>query len=159
MSSFPTTESKIVLSAAQLLSLNTSPVLLVPGKTGCLIELMSAYFRYVHGATPFNPGVSDQLTLIYGPILSSNPTVNLTPATGFVDQSVDMANWLSPSWGGNGQPSTGVSQGFPLSSYIGQGISILQFDAGDTFPTGTNWTQGTGSVVVFLKYAYVNVEG
>ena len=156
MSFFPTQELKTVLSSAQLLTLNSAPVLLIPGKTGCLIELQSMYFRYFHGTTQFNPGANDFISVYFGPAVPSNPVVPpyIMFAQGFVDQTVDQSAWNTPAWGGNGNGNIP----FPLSSYIGTGISINQWNEGDTFPTGTDWTQGNGSLAVFIKYAYVEVS-
>lgn len=156
MSFFPSQQLKTILSAAQLLTLNSVPVVLVPGKSGCLIELQSLYFRYIHGTTQFNPGSNDVISVYFGPAVSSNPAALDTALTapGFVDQTVDASMWGPPSWGGNGNGNTP----FTLSSYIGTGISINQWDTGGSFPTGTDWTQGNGSLAVFVKYAYVEVS-
>ena len=154
MSFFPTQELKTVLSSAQLLTLNSAPVLLIPGKTGCLIELQSMYFRYFHGTTQFNPDANDGISVYFGPAVPSNPAAAAILAQGFVDQNVDESAWNTPAWGGNGNGNIP----FPLSSYIGTGISINQWNVGGTFPTGTDWTQGNGSLAVFIKYAYIEVS-
>jgi len=155
MSFFPSQELKTVLSSAQLLTLNSAPVILVPGRSGCLIEIQSLYFRYIYGSTPFNPGSSDAIAVYFGPAVSSNPVSVLSlRAKGFVDQTVDTSMWNSPSWGGNGNRNVP----FALSSYIGTGISINQWDAIGSFPTGTDWTLGNGSLAVFVKYSYVEVS-
>lgn len=156
MSFFPSQQSKTILSSAQLLTLNSAPVVLVPGKAGCLIELQSLYFRYIHGTTQFNPTSNDVISVYFGPAVSSNPVAApyLLTAQGFVDQTVDQSVWNTPAWGGNGNGNIP----FTLSSYIGTGISINQWDGSDSFPTGTNWTQGNGSLAVFVKYAYVEVS-
>jgi hypothetical protein len=144
-------ELKVVITAAQLLTLHTAPVLLVPGQAGCVIEIESLYYRYFHGSVQFNPATADQIAVVFGSTSSSsNPNVNPELAKGFVDQAVDMSCWASPSWGLNG-----VIKAFPLATYKGQGLSLMQYGA--TFPTGANWAQGNGQLAVFLKYAYIEV--
>lgn len=151
MSYFPMGNLKVVLSASQLLTLNSDPVLLVPGKTGCVIELSSVYYRYLHGSTPFNPGDTDMIALTFGPVSSGNVVVVPAPASGFIDQSVDQSAWSNPNW-------TGIVAypAFPISGYVGGGISLTQY-AGVSFPEGTDWTQGNGQLAVFLTYAYLEI--
>jgi hypothetical protein len=84
---------------------------------------------------------------------SNNPTVQAIQATGFVDQSVDMSAWGIPGLffgivGGNS---------FPLSTYVGQGLSVLQYNINSPYPQGANWTQGNGTLAIFVKYTYVEV--
>jgi len=156
MSFLATQEFKTVLTAAQLLTLNSNPVLLVPGRAGCLIELQSLYMRFIYGGTAFNPGPNDELSIYLGPAVSTNPFGQyiLVSAQGLVDQTADQAVWQQPTWGGSG----GVV--FPPLSYVGSGISITEWDddGANSFPTGTNWSQGNGELAVFIKYAYVEVS-
>ncbi len=155
----PTLQNKTVLTAAQILTLSSAPVLLIPGKAGCLIELNSVYFRYLHGSVPFNPAASDVLMMFTGASDAAclNP-INGVIATGFVDQSVDMAAWMAPtlSEANNSNSATGAR---PLSDVLGQGLYLFQFDSSGIFPAGANWTLGNGSLVVFLRWSYMKIGG
>jgi hypothetical protein len=156
MSNAATYASKQILSATQILSLNTSPILVIPGQAGCIIDVVSVYFRYIHGSVAFNPGAHDSLVYYYGtPVNASNTLKGVVTATGFVDQAADESVWGSPGLVNNAAFSS--NQSVPLSSVEGQGLYLSQYDTQDSFPTGANWTQGNGQIAVFLRWAYISI--
>ena len=153
MSYLPIIPLKTVLTSAQILSLNSAPVGLIPGRTGCIIEISSVYYRYLHGGTAFNPGASDAIALVFGSVAVGNVTVNQIVASGFVDQTADQSAWGIAGW----TSPLANTPTFPLSSYIGQGVSITQYNTDDAFPTGANWTRGNGELAVFISYSHLEV--
>lgn len=151
MSFSPLYNSKTILSSAQLLLLNSNPVQLVSGIAGHVPNVQSVYYRYLAGVTPYNPNALDRIG-VYITGTTINGLYTNYSATGWVDQSVDMSVWDTPSFSGNG-----VYTAVPLSNVTGQGISITQFRSG-SFPTGANWTQGNGQLVVFLRYEFISLS-
>ena len=75
MSYLSVLQNKTLLTAAQIKSLVASPVLLIPGQAGCVIDLQSVYFRYIHGSVPFNPVAGDGFVLFNG--IHANCLTNL----------------------------------------------------------------------------------
>ena len=148
-------ENKQVISTAQILNLNSVPVLIIPGQAGCVIDMISIYFRYIAGTTPFNPGISDLIQLFSGSP-EANALLNFSSVvtTGFIDQSTDQSAWGAATL-------TGINlttpQAVPLSSVEGQGVYLTQWNSSDSFPTGANWSTGNGSLVVFCSWSYLRV--
>lgn len=153
MGYFPVSPLKIVLTSAQILSLNSAPVGLIPGRAGCIVEISSVYYRYLYNSTAFNPGDSDAIALVFGSVSAGNVTVNQIVASGFVDQTADQSAWNLVGW----SSLLANTPTFPLSSYVGQGVSITQYNMDDSFPTGANWTQGDGKLAVFISYSYLEI--
>ena len=137
-------ELKVVLTATQILSMHTNPVLLIAGVSECVIDINSIYFRYLHGSTPFNPAESDVIYVANGVVPDVLIPFDTTIATGFVDQTVDMSVWNSS-----------LAGAVPLSYILGKGIYLYQGTG--TGGSGSNWTQGNGELAVFIKYAYVEI--
>ena len=161
MSNFSYHESKTILTPSQLLSLNTVPIQLIPGQPNCVIELLSIYMRFLHSTVAYNPnadggdtfylyqGTPSPNTCLYGGFIS---------ASGFVDQSVDMAAWGIPSTFEVPLPSTENGFAVPFSDVVGSGGYLIQADENDVFPNGANWTTGNGSLAVFLRWAYIEAS-
>jgi hypothetical protein len=146
-------EFKTVLSAAQILTLHSAPVLLVPGVSNCVIDLNSVYFRYMHGTVQYNPAGTDAVYVVNGVVPNVLAYFGGLEATGFVDQSVDISMWNS---GLCGQPVSPSLSAIATSYIVGQGLYLYQGTLGN-IASGANWTQGNGTLAVFLKYAYVEV--
>jgi hypothetical protein len=145
-------ELKVVLTSTQILAMHTSPVALVPGRTGCIIDVNSIYYRYLHGGTPFNPAGDDSIFLTEGSVTAG--LVSGFIATGFVDQSVDMSTWAESPVGGFASGEGGNAA--TLSAILGAGLFFTQ--TSESNPSqGANWTQGNGQIAVFVKYAYVEI--
>lgn len=155
MSNQSSYQNKTLLIAAQLKSLVASPVLLIPGEAGCVIELQSAYFRLLSGATPFNPGAGDALVLFTGTTSHCLTSLNPVPATGFLDQTTDQSAWATPSF--SSVLTSGNPPATPLSDIVGAGGYLTQFNTADTFPMGTDWTTGGGALLVFLRWSYLPI--
>lgn len=154
MSYLSVLQNKTLLTAAQIKSLVASPVLLIPGQAGCVIDLQSVYFRYIHGSTPFNPVTGDAFVLFNGTHANCLTSLSVN-ATGFIDQTTDQSAWTQPSFSSN--ITAGAPPAIVLSVLEGAGAFLTQYATGGTFPTGTDWTQGNGSLLVFLRWAYVPI--
>ena len=148
-------QNKTLLTAAQLKSLVASPVLLIPGQAGCVIDLQSVYFRYIHGSVVFNPGANDVFVLYNGTQSSCLTSLSMTVASGFIDQTVDQSVWSSPSF--SSIIIAGTPPALALSTFKGAGAFLTQYNSAGTFPAGTDWTLGNGSLLVFLRWAYVPI--
>lgn len=139
--------ARISLTAAQILSLNSAPVELLAGTAGSIIIVYSLYIRLFHGTTPFNPQATDFLVYYLGNTNNTTLTNFQTKATGFVDQTQDMSSWQSPYMGEGG--------GADLTADIkGSGLWLTQC-TDNSFPSGANWTQGNGTMLVLIEYAIV----
>jgi len=171
--SVPHSFVSVTIPASQVLTLNSNPVLLVPGQSGYLMNVYSLYVRYVAGAVPFNPaynsgtGVGDVL-IAYSGNGEANGTLmlyqggNQLLGVGFCDQAVDMCLFMDGWLGQNSQApfTTSDAPAAPAVDIVGAGLyliqSVLDSNAGyTTFPTGTNWTQGNGSFEVTVEYSYL----
>lgn len=151
MSNQVSLQNKTLLTAAQLKSLVASPVLLIPGKAGCVIDLETVYFRYLAGSTPFNPASGDAFVLYTGTKSSCLTALNPTGAEGFIDQTTDQSAWAAPAY--SVVITTGDDAAVPLSGIKGAGGYLTQFNG--TFPSGTDWTAGNGALLVFLRWSYL----
>jgi hypothetical protein len=147
-------EFKTILTSAQLLKLHSSPLLLVSGVPNCVIDLNSVYFRYLHGTVQYNPAALDNVYVVNGVVPNVLSFIDGLPATGFVDQSVDMSFWNS---GLCGEVSSGGGlNAIATANILGQGLYLYQCTGGNA-SAGADWTQGNGQLAVFLKYAYVEL--
>ena len=152
MSSFPEYTAVVSLTAAQIKTLHTTPVVVAPGKTGCIIDVKSMVIVYHYGGTPFNPGDSDAVCFITGTLPNAfvGYAGDTILAEGFCDQATDQIV-QSPSWWVVGSNAASI----PLSDVIGSGISIWQYAALVGWPTGANWTTGNGTFTVYVTYSYI----
>lgn len=150
MSYFPKFTTAVNVSAAQVKALHTAPALLAPGVNGCIIDVKSAVVVYHAGTTKFNPGASDQLAVITGALPNSFLASGFL-AAGFCDQSSDQINWIENWW----DPGNGSGNNLPLADVMGSGISLFQYNLGDVWPGGANWTTGNGTFTVYLEYTYI----
>jgi hypothetical protein len=152
-------ELKVVLTASQLLTLHTSPVLLVAGVAGTIIDVNSIYYRYLHGTTVFNPASTDGVMVVNGIMPNVLSEAGYLFATGFLDQSVDMSAWGNPMAGSPANTSNFFISGVPLSYFVGQGLYLYQGNVSSpsVWGQGANWTQGNGELAVFLKYAFLEL--
>jgi len=142
--------ARVSLTSAQLLSLNSAPIEVITGTSGSIINVYNLYLRFFHGTTPFNPqpedgfvfylGNPDNTTLVnYGAISGCN-------AQGFIDQTQDMGSWLD-GWMGGGTAAD------LTADILGSGLWLTQYNSNNTFPTGSNWTQGNGTMLALIEYA------
>lgn len=145
----------VTIPSAQVLTLNSAPVVLVPGTPGNIIQMNWGYIRYIAGSTMFNPQPADNIIFIHG---TGGPTgagnfftnyANGQPAITFVDQSVDMGSWFDGWWSGAFNSGTAL----PITDFIGQPVSLAQGD--NQTPPGADWTQGNGSLKVFINYTVI----
>ncbi len=142
--------ARITLTPAQVKALIASPKLLVAGKAGYVISLLSCLIIYQSGGTPFGTiAAGDAIT----PVLSSGANALLANggsgqlATGFVDQTVPMVAWVDPFW---------VNSDSPLQSALsGASMFLTQFNQGSGYPAGTDWTTGNGTLTVVVKYSFI----
>jgi hypothetical protein len=152
MSYFPEQLYEVTISAAACKTLNSVPVLLVPGKAGCIVDIKSCLIRYTPGTIPFNPDWSGT-TDIFQVYTGNNSSINsvfsnyTVDCADFVDQTTSEMAIVGNWW------VSGLA--VPLSDVEGQGIYLLQYDSNSNFPTGVNWTAGNGSLTVFTKAAYI----
>ena len=153
MSFFPEYTAVVSLTAAQIKTLHTTPVIVAPGKAGCIIDVKSMVIVYHHGSTPFNPSANDAVCIITGtlPTAFVGYAGDTVQAVGFCDQTTDQFVQSPPWWFvGSGAAS------IPLSDVIGSGISIWQYAAlGAGWPTGANWSAGNGTFTVYVTYSYI----
>ena len=152
MSYFPETETAIVVvTAAQIKQLNTTPIEIVPGKSGSVIDLKSVFFVYNFNTTAFGTiDPNDTLVLVNGipPNCFNNAT--LPNVTGFLDQTESMGQWDFSIWYA---PGASV----PPSDLLGKNVSLFQYNLNTGWPNGTNWTTGDGTLTIFVRYTYINV--
>ena len=149
MSYFPETIIEVTLTAAQLLTLNSAPVLVAPARVGCIVDIKSCFARYNPGTTPFNvnhASTSDTFQLYTGTPEECFSTYQLG-CGGFVDQTTSQMGWIASNWW--------LSTPLPLSDVEGIGIYLAQYDANQNFPAGTNWTQGNGTMTLIMRVAYI----
>lgn len=144
----------VVVTAAQLKNLNTTPIVIIPAVAGAFIDLRSVLFVYHYVTTPFNVTSNDCLSLIEGTLpnvfVDSSGSGN---TVGLLDQTVTSAEWGSVTLLGN--PNTPGS--LPPADLVGQPISLFQYDVADSFPAGTNWSTGDGTLTVMIRYAVIEV--
>lgn len=156
--------STTAVSSAEMLTLQTKPVQLVAGSPTFLMNVYNVVIKYAHGSTPFNPAATDILVVYTGDgtsvgslVLYADPLI-LTQ--GFIDQSEDLTlyidNWFATNGAlhasGGGTPPINAA---PASSIVASGLYLSQCDSTTLFPSGSNWTQGNGSLVVTVEYSYL----
>jgi hypothetical protein len=155
MSSFPEYTAVVQVTAAQIKSMHTSPVQLVPGQAGCIVDIKSILLVYHAGTQVFNPTSTDFVGVFTGtiPNIFSTYTNGVCLAEGFTDQASDQLVWAFPWWD-TGAQNTGIDA-VALSAVIGSGIFLWYYDTGDVFPGGANWTQGNGTITAYVEYSYI----
>ena len=140
---------RVPLSAAQILNLGTTPVQIVAPSAGQIIVPYNTYLRLFAGTTPFNPLSGDHLAFYLGN--PANTQLIEYPgglsAIGFADQTVDMSQWHDGWMGGGATADSTVD-------IIGSGL-FLALGNGGTFPSGTNWTLGNGTMLALVEYSLV----
>lgn len=144
----------VVVTAAQLKNLNTTPIVIIPAVAGAFIDIRSALLVYHHVTTPFNVTANDCLGLINGTL--PNVFVNADGSgnvIGLLDQAVASAAWGSTTV--LGPPNTNGN--LPPTDSVNQPVSLFQYDVTKTFPTGTNWSMGDGTLTVVVRYAVIEV--
>ena len=144
----------VVVTAAQLKNLNTTPIVIIPAVAGAFIDIRSALLVYHHVTTPFNVTANDCLGLINGTL--PNVFVNADGSgnvIGLLDQAVASAAWGSTTV--LGPPNTNGN--LPPTDAVNQPVSLFQYDVTKTFPTGTNWSTGDGTLTVIVRYAVIEV--
>ena len=160
MSSFPEYTAVVTLTPAQIKSLHTAPVLIAPGVAGTIVDIRNLFFELNPGTIPYTlgGGGTDALVLFTGSVSGGVPNAdvflpyNLSPANGFMDQTIPLCFFNFPWWEG---PFVGDS-GVPVSVIKGQGIYAYQFDAnGVSVQSGANWTNGNGTLRIYITYAYI----
>ena len=153
MSFFPDYTAVVSLTAAQIKTLHTTPVVVAPGKAGCIIDVKSMVIVYHYGGTPFNPSMQDAVCFITGTLPNAfvGYAGDTIAAAGFCDQTTDQFV-QSPPWWVVGSEDASI----PLSDVIGSGISIWQYaGVSASWPTGANWSSGNGTFTVYVTYSYI----
>ena len=153
----------IVIPTSRVLTLNSNPVQLVPGSSGNLLTLNSLYIRYVKGSAIFNPAANDVIVAFTGDGTAAGSLLTYPGAvflaTGFVDQTQDMSGYLDGWLGQIAIANTSDSPAArPASIIVGAGLYLTQFSHNPdfrNFPSGTDWTQGNGSLIVRVEYSYL----
>ena len=143
----------VTLTPAQIKSLIASPTLLITGRAGQIIKLLSCFIRYQPGTVSFGTiQAGDAITPMLGSSISTaliqNDGEGLT-ATGFIDQTTNaMGAWLLMPWINPDES--------PVSPAVLKGASVYltQFNQ-NTYPSGTDWTTGNGTLTVFLRYSFI----
>ena len=150
---FPNLTATVAVTSTQIKSMFTNPVLLVPGKTGCIVDLKSSWLVYHKGTIVYNPGAQDGLVFITGVLPNAflNYVGDIVQAQGFCDQTTDQII-ESPGWWISDASHQNSN---PLSDVIGSGIYLWQYNALGTYPNGANWTLGNGTFTAYLEYAYI----
>lgn len=151
----------VVIPTPQVLTLQSNPVLIVPGEPGYLMDIYNLVIKYVANTVPFNPTLTDALTAFTGSGTLSGSLVTYpglpTLAKGFLDQlsshTLYLDAWFSSNGGGI-TSDTSVTAA-PASAIVGSGLYLSQFNSSGTFPSGSNWTQGNGSLIVTVEYSYL----
>jgi len=147
----------LTLTPTQVKSLNT-PVQIVPGKVGYIPLLESGYMVFTPGGSAYNVGANDTLELYVGNGTSSGSLINYTGvlASGFIDAFDPHAAivFFNPSYMSE-TPSFPAKASVLTSNLSGSGLYLVQYNSVDTFPTGTNWTGGTGTLKIVIEYDYI----
>ena len=103
----------IDIPASLVLTLKTSPVLLVAGEALYLMNVYNLVVKYVAGTTPFNPTSTDAFAAYTGDGTETGslllyPGANYL-AKGFVDQAVNHTMYMDAWFGTNGSLTGGLS--------------------------------------------------
>lgn len=129
--------ASVTLSPAQLLSLRSAPVQLVPAPgAGSIIKPLSITLQYKAGSTPYNAPEGN--FAIGTPAL---PGATHGPGGGFIDQASDQVAYVGGFGGAFGS----------RSNFENQPIIVQQNGS-------TEWTGGDGSVVVNISYSVVALQ-
>lgn len=149
----------VQVPTAAVLTLNSNPFVIVPGLAGFVPNLKSLYIRYNFGTQVFNPTSNDFLNAVIGSGANAllNNIVLTSPTVGFVDQTQNMALFYDTYLQAQG-PGFSGSNSVALSSLSGSAIKLIQYRKNMTFPAGVDWTQGDGSLTVFVEYVYMRLS-
>jgi len=150
----------MTVTAAQLLTLNSHPLLVVPGVAGYVPIVESGFLIYNPGTEAYTIGGNDDILLLTGNV--ANPSEVLSNYTGFganlmmnvIGSAQPVVNYWNPSYQ-FGTPTSPTIPGVPASNLVGYGITLIQYDSSDAFPTGTDWTGGNGTFTLFVEYTFV----
>jgi hypothetical protein len=149
--------ARVPISADQILTLNSVPVEVIAGTPGAIINIYSLYLRLFYGTTPYNPQVDDVFVFYSGNpnntnLVSFGTSPGGARATGFVDQTQDMSCWLMPYMAAGGFSTASAD----LNDIVGSGLWLTQFTGPTSnFPSGTDWTQGDGTLLALVEYSIV----
>jgi hypothetical protein len=119
---FPLLSAAVVLTAAQVIALNATPITVIPAVSGKLIVVMAMELSYKKGSAAFTIGSSKHLQAQY----ASAGLIGQVAETGFIDQASNTEGDIIP--GGSG--------------FIGARGQAVQVTSDDT-----TITVGTGSTV------------
>lgn len=140
--------ARIPLTASQVLNLGTTPVQIIAGSPGQILIVYNAYLRLFAGTIPFNPASGDAFGFYTGNLTNTfaiDYPAGL-PAEGFADQTVDMSQWHNGWLAGFGPTDA-------TADIIGSGLSLAVGNG--SWPTGSAWTQGNGTMLALVEYSYV----
>lgn len=147
--------SVVNLSSAQLLTLNSIPVEVVPGVPGFIPIIESGYMVYTAGTTPYSVNADDAIALYVGDDTQAGSIINYgdLPATQFIDVfNPDQGIYFfAPSYQWT-NPNPSVIPHAPTASLAGRGMYLAQYR---DFPTGVDWTGGNGTLKIVVEYNYV----
>ena len=155
MAYLPETQTAVVpITAAQIKQLNTAPVIIIPARAGCVIKIHSSLFVYTYGTTPFGPiDSNDTIALVEGSPLTGNgfTTGFVLNVTGFLDQTQNMGMWNALTM------ANPISGNLPSIDLVDTPVALFQYNQNSGWPSGTNWLVGDGTMVVMVRYAYIEV--
>ncbi len=124
----------VVLTAAQVIALNATPITIIPAVPGKIIQVAAVLFSYHKGTTAFTIGANKKLIAQYN---TGAQAIASVPETGFIDQATD-------------KEAVGLSVAAGGISIRGKAVEVTSDDA-------TPISGGTGSTVTVT--AYYNVIG
>ena len=124
-----------VLSSTDLLSLNTTPVILIPAQgANTIIVVLDGFLKYTFKGVPYTIGGAGLELLING----NNIVGGAIPLTGTLDQTHDVIDSGSINLGGN----------FVFSTLVNQPV---------TAQTTGPLTAGNGTLTIGFWYSVVNL--
>lgn len=124
----------VVLTAAQVIALNATPIEIIPAIAGKIIQVAAVIFQYKKGSAAFTIGANKKMIAQYA---TGNQAIASIPETGFLDSATDKEG-----------VGLGVSAG---------GLSIRGDAVELTTDDATPISVGTGSTVTV--FAYYNIIG
>jgi hypothetical protein len=151
----------MTITAAQLKALNTTPISVVTGIPGAVPVVESGFIIYNPGTSDYTVGPDDAFELCVGPVPPGVPLINYTgiSATDFIDggsgfdPDLAIAFW-NPSYQSQTAALSTVPN-IPDSGLVGSGIYLFQYNTAEAWPSGTNWTDGNGTMTLFVEYIFV----
>lgn len=119
----------LVLTAAQVIALNATPLEIIPAIAGKIIQVAAIVFSYHKGSAAFTIGASKKMIAQYA---TGNQAIASIPETGFLDSATDKeAVGFSVAAGGIGLRGDAVElttdDATPISGGTGSTVTVTAY--------------------------------